>query len=432
MSADYLPKIEIPDQEIMLTCSHCGMCLAVCPTYNLTLMERSSPRGRIRLIKQVAEGNLTLSETFIDEMDFCLDCQACQSVCPAGVHYGQLVEASRAQIADAGLEKGHWLKRFFFRIVFVSHFRLKLLARLLRFYQNYFQDLVRKSGVLRLAPKVLRRIEPLSPKISIHFSDEVLTEIMSPPQPAKYRIGFLKGCLMNIMFAEINQDTVAVLLANDCEVIMPKNQVCCGSLAAHNGDFDIAKKLARLNIDEFLRDNLDAIVINSAGCSAFMKEYGQLLQDDLQYRDKAAKISRMTKDIHEFLLEIDYKKPTIAINKKITYHDACHLAHTQKITEPPRQILTAIPGIEYVELNEANWCCGSAGIYNIIRYEDAMQILERKLTNIQATGADILITANPGCMGQIDFGLRQQGSNIQVMNSITLLKMAYDLDSIKK
>jgi len=418
-------KVEIPDDDILTQCMHCGLCLPVCPTYSLVGIERSSPRGRIRLIKENAAGRLSLTETFIDEMYFCLDCQACATVCPAGVKYGQLVEAARAQIYESKKESGFWLKKFFFRQIFTSFNRLKFLARILRMYQKWLAPLLRTIGFFRILPEQLVRMQELAPQVSEYFFDETISEITLPPEQIKYRVGMLSGCLMNIMFADINRDTVEVLLHNQCEVITPGEQVCCGSLAAHNGDFEIAKKLARQNIDIFSSLRLDAIVINSAGCSAFMKEYAQLLHDDEKYREKAARITALTRDVNEFLMEIDFKKPTTPLQKKVTYHDACHLVHTQKVSVAPRNLIKSIPGLEYVELEEASWCCGSAGIYNLIRYNDSMKILDRKIKNILQTGADILLTGNPGCMGQILYGLKRVHSKMEVMHPVTLLNRAY-------
>ncbi|MEJ2635001.1 MAG: (Fe-S)-binding protein [Calditrichia bacterium] len=425
MDTKPLHKIEIPSDDILTQCMHCGLCLPVCPTYSLTRLERSSPRGRIRLIKEVTAGHLPITENFRDEMYFCLDCQACATVCPAGVAYGQLVEAARAQILLSGTEKFAWLKKFFFRRIFPYNQRLKLAARLLRFYQRYLQNIVQKSGVLRLISKKLDRAQGMSPLISSQFSDAFIPERLVPGNHPRYRVGMLTGCLMNVMFADINRDTVEVLLENDCEIITPKQQVCCGSLAGHNGDFEIARHLARKNIDVFLSLDLDAIVINSAGCSAFMKEYGELLHEDEEYREKAEQLSRIVKDISEFLVEINFKKPAVPLKGKITYHDACHLAHSQKITREPREVLQGIPGLEIIELAESTWCCGSAGIYNVIRQEPSMQILDRKIKNILATGAEILVTGNPGCMGQIAYGLKGINSAIEVIHPVTLLNRAY-------
>lgn len=426
---NHFHHVDIPDEEIFTHCIHCGMCLSVCPTYQFTGLERSSPRGRIRLIKNVAEGSLDISELFVEEMDFCLDCQACQSVCPPGVQFGQLIEAARAQIARAGKDKRFWIKKIFFRWIFISHFRLELLARLLRIYQRYLRPLLIHLKIYSILPNRLRALDSLAPPVSAQFSDQMFPEIVSPAGQIAHRVGFLKGCLMNVMFADVNRDTIDVLLANRCEVVIPKDQVCCGSLAAHNGDFDIARKMARKNIDAFTRYRLDAIVINSAGCSAFMKEYGNLLHDDPIYSEPAKQVSEMTKDIHEFLLEIDFHLPTHKIPRKITYHDACHLAHTQKITREPREILRSIPGIDFAELPESTWCCGSAGIYNLVRYEDSMKILERKVRHILSTKAEILVAANPGCAVQLAYGLRRAGADVQVLNPITLLKQAYGLNN---
>lgn len=418
-------NVEIPDDDIITQCMHCGLCLPVCPTYSLTGIEKSSPRGRIRLIKEVAGGRLELSDTFVDEMYFCLDCQACVTACPAGVKYGQLVEAARAQIYETKKERGFWIKKFFFRSVFTSFARLKFLARIIRLYQQYLQPFLEKIGLFKILPKQLSRMQDMAPRISEKFSDEFITEHLKPEGEIRYRVGNLSGCLMNIMFADINRDTVEVLLHNQCEILTPKEQVCCGSLAAHNGDFQIAKKLARKNIDIFLSLNLDAIVINSAGCSAFMKEYGHLFSDDEEYREKAARISAMTKDVSEFLMEIDLKIPENPLKKRVTYHDACHLVHTQGISQQPRDLIRSIPGIELVELEEATWCCGSAGIYNLVRYHDSMKILDRKTKHILNTGVDMVITGNPGCMGQIVYGLKQANQPVQVLHPITLLNMAY-------
>jgi glycolate oxidase iron-sulfur subunit len=418
-------QVEIPDDDILTQCMHCGLCLPVCPTYILVGIERSSPRGRIRLIKEQAAGRLSLTKTYIDEMYFCLDCQACATVCPAGVQYGQLVEAARAQIYESKKESGFWLKKFFFRSIFTSFNRLKFLARILRFYQKSLEPFLNKIGFFRILPERLVRMQELAPRISEHFFDENISEEMMPLAEVKYRVGMLSGCLMNVMFADINQDTVEVLLQNHCVVVTPKEQVCCGSLAAHNGDFEIAKKLARQNIDIFYPLNLDAIVINSAGCSAFMKEYAQLLYADEKYREKAAKITEITKDVHEFLMGINFKRPTVPFPAKVTYHDACHLLHTQQISQDPRDLIQSIPGLEYVELEEASWCCGSAGIYNITRYKDSMKILDRKVKNILQTRAEILLTGNPGCMGQIAYGLKKVNLPMQVMHPITLLNLAY-------
>ncbi len=418
--------LKIPP-ELIIQCMHCGMCLPVCPTYNLTFLEKSSPRGRIRLVKEVEDGNLPLTEEFINEMYFCLDCQACQTACPAGVKYGKIVESARVKIFKMGKDKQAFLKKLVFRFVFGSNSLFKFFARIVRFYQRKFKPFALNLGLYKVIPKKLLQIEELAPEISDKFSDEILPEVLKPNKNAKYKVGFLTGCFMNVMYSKINIDTVEVLLENDCEVYIPKEQVCCGSVMAHYGDIETAKKLAKKNIIAFSKYNLDAIVVNSAGCGAFMKEYGDLFEDDEEFREKAENISRLTKDVNEFLCEINFKKPEAKLNLKVTYHDACHLAHTQKITAQPRKIIKSLNGVEFVELNESSWCCGSAGIYNILRYDDSMKILERKIKNILETNAEIVLTANPGCHAQIEYGLKKANANIKVMHPVTILNLAYKL-----
>jgi glycolate oxidase iron-sulfur subunit len=418
--------LKIPP-ELIIQCMHCGMCLPVCPTYNLTFLEKSSPRGRIRLVKEVEDGNLPLTEDFINEMYFCLDCQACQTVCPAGVKYGKIVESARIKIFKLGKDKQAFMKKLIFKFVFASNSLFKFFARIVRFYQKKLKSLAFNFGLYEIIPKKLLQIEELAPEISDKFSDEILPEVLKPNGEAKYKVGFLTGCFMNVMYSKINIDTVEVLLENNCEVYIPKEQVCCGSVMAHYGDIETAKKLAKKNIVAFSKYKLDAIVVNSAGCGAFMKEYGELFEDDKEFREKAENISRLTKDVNEFLCEIDFKRPDVELNLKVTYHDACHLAHTQRITAQPRKIIKSLNGIDFVELNESTWCCGSAGIYNILRYEDSMKILERKIKNILETNAEIVLTANPGCHAQIEYGLKKANANIKVMHPVTILNLAYKL-----
>jgi len=413
--------------ELIIQCMHCGMCLPVCPTYNLTFLEKSSPRGRIRLVKEVEDGNLPITDDFVNEMYFCLDCQACQTVCPAGVKYGKIVESARIKIFSLGKDKHKFVKKLVFKFIFTSNFVFKLLARMVRFYQKTLKKIIHRLKLDKIMSERLLEIENLAPKISDRFSDEVLPEVLKPEGEVKYRVGILTGCFMNVMYSEINIDTVEVLLENKCQIYVPKKQVCCGSVVAHYGDIETAKKLARKNIEEFSKYELDAIVVNSAGCGAFMKEYAEMFRDDKEFRDKAENISRLTKDVNEFLIEIGFKKPEVEVNLKVTYHDACHLAHAQGITQQPRRIIKALNGINFVELNESTWCCGSAGIYNILRYEDSMKILERKISNILATGAEVVLTANPGCHAQIEYGLRKKGAEIKVMHPVSLLNLAYKL-----
>jgi glycolate oxidase iron-sulfur subunit len=422
--------VDVPSDDFLTNCIHCGYCLPYCPTYALTLREKSSPRGRIRLMKSIAEGEMPITLGFIDEMYFCLDCQACETACPAGVKYGALVEASRTQIERQNLltRRERFTKKLIMDWVFLSNRRIKFVARILRFYQNSgIESFLRSTKLLRLIFPKLAKIQPLSPRISRQFTDDTVAEILVPRGPRKHRVGFITGCLMNVMFADVNDDTIQVLLENDCEVIIPHGQECCGSLQAHNGLMDTARSLARKMIDLFDSYRLDAFVMNSAGCGAFMKEYGHVLSDDKEYAERAARFAKKVMDLSEFLVEIEMKRPRMAINKRVAHHEACHLVHTQKVSEQPKQVLEAIPGLELANLDEATWCCGSAGIYNIVRYEDSMRLLDRKMENLKSTSADMVVMGNPGCLAQINYGVQREKLNMEVVHLATLLRRAYGI-----
>lgn len=417
----------LPNDDILSQCIHCGLCLSVCPTYELTKSEKSSPRGRIRLINAVAKGELPITQAFADEMSFCLDCQACETACPAGVKYGTIVEAARVEIDNAGFGSiiGRLIKKIALKSILASPFRLKIVSKIFYIYQNTgIQKFLHKSGLFKLISTKLGEVDKLAPQVSRTFSTKFIPEYTKPKGETKYKTAFLTGCLMDVMFAEINKDTIDVLTACGCEVYSPKKQVCCGSLHAHNGDMETAKKLARKNIDVFGKYEYQYLISNSAGCGAYMKEYEHVFEDDPEYSEKAKEFSQKVKDITEFL---DIEKPIKyldAIKETITYHDACHLAHTQKVVSEPRNVLKSIPGLKINELQESNWCCGSAGIYNIVRYDDSMKILERKMENIKNSGADVVITGNPGCLQQIKYGADKFNVNVKVLHTVTLIKKA--------
>ena len=425
---DYKELLKIlPDDDILQQCIHCGLCLAVCPTYDLTKMERSSPRGRIRMIRSVARKEMELSEIFADEMNFCLDCQACETACPAGVKYGRMVETARVVVDEAGFGSKFAIKtkRFALRKIVASRNGLKFFSQLLKFYQKSgLQKFVRSIGILKLFSKKLAEVEMLSPVISEKFSDTQIKEIELPDGTIKFKTAFHFGCLMNTMFADINLDTIDVLKECGCKIITPKDQVCCGSLMAHNGDIEFALKLARQNIDAFEKQDYDFLISNSAGCGAFMKDYAHLLENDPDYAEKAKRFSSKVKDITEFIVE---QKPELNFisavkDEQVTYHDACHLVHAQKVSSQPREVIKSLPGVKYIELEEASWCCGSAGIYNVVRYDDALKQLERKMNNIKNTNAKIVLTGNPGCMGQIKHGTQKFNVNVEVLHPVTLIK----------
>jgi glycolate oxidase iron-sulfur subunit len=306
--------------------------------------------------------------------------------------------------------------------------RLRLLGRAMRLYQLLgIQTFIRKTGLLRLLPKRLRGLEAMTPTLQPEFSAEMIDPVTPAANIRKYRVAVLTGCAQDLIFSDVNRDTVEVLARNGCEVITPPEQSCCGSLHAHNGEWELAQRLARKNIDQFPPDKFDAIITNAAGCGSHLKHYAKLLADDPAYHARAEAWDAKIKDIHEWLAHIGVQAPSSegAPPQKVTYHEACHLCHGQKITAQPRSLLKSIPGLKLVELPESAWCCGSAGIYNIIQPEMAGQLLDRKLNHIETTGAFTVATGNPGCLLQIQNGAKQRGLPLRVVHPITLLAEAY-------
>ena len=408
-------------EELLTQCMHCGLCLSVCPTYALTGLERSSPRGRIRLMKNVIDGTLPISPTFVDEMSFCLDCQACETACPAGVKYGELVESARVMIES---KKRFSLKKILLKYFVTKRSVLLAVAYFLKFYQ--------KSGMERLFLGFIKMVLPslhgrmsLLPRISSRFALSVLPETTSPLTEPRGTVAVLTGCIMDVCFGEVNIDTVEVLSRNGWRVVIPHDQVCCGSLSAHNGDAETPRSLARRNIEAFETSGADHYVINSAGCGAFMKQYGEILRDDRVYSERAARFSGKVVDFSEFLFKTGYRKPATMIGKKTVYHEACHLVHAQKVSAEPKAITMEISGRDFCELPESTWCCGSAGIYNVVRYEDGSRLLARKMENIKSTGAEIVVTGNPGCISQIESGIRRENLQLEVVHPASLLNRLY-------
>lgn len=428
------------DYSVLQQCIHCGMCLPTCPTYDATKLERNSPRGRIALMRSIADGRLEVTPAFGEEMYFCLGCLACETACPAGVRYAPMFEAARADIEAAGVlakPRRTFVRAFALRFVFAHPLVLRALGRLLRWYQaSGLEWLVRTLRLTALLPRDLRELEPLTPRVQPQFSDALIGAIESPDEP-RHRVGMLTGCVQDLVYPHVNRDTVDVLLANYCEVRTPGAQHCCGSLHAHNGELTLAREMARRNIDAMERaagslEALDAIITNAAGCGSHLKHYDELLADDPRYAARAGVWSRKLKDIHEWLVEIGVRKAECApVDATVTYHEACHLCHGQKITRAPRQVLERVPVRRFVELPEATWCCGSAGIYNITQPEMSRELLRRKLANIARTGASVVATANPGCSVQLEAGARESEAAFEVVHPITLLARAYRAEARK-
>jgi len=419
------------DYSVVQQCMHCGLCLPTCPTYSATKQERNSPRGRIALMRAIADDRLDLTRNFAEEMYFCLGCLACMTACPAGVNYAELFEHARAASEESGVlrsPKRNFIRYFTVHWLFMDLARLRLLGRLLRLYQKLgFQSLLRKSGILKLLPRRLQELEAMTPTIQARFSAELIAPVTPARGQKRYRVAMLVGCAQDLIFSNINRDTVEVLAEHGCEVITPLRQQCCGSLHAHNGELELARRLARQAIDQISPADFDAIITNAGGCGSHLKHYSHLLAHDPAYAPRAALWDAKVKDIHEWLAAIGLQTPRNdhAPSQRVTYHESCHLCHGQKITTQPRQLLRAIPNLTLVELGESSWCCGSAGIYNIIQPEMANELLDRKLQHIAQTGAAVVATGNPGCLLQLVNGAKQKKLPLQVVHPITLLAEAY-------
>lgn len=424
---------DIPSDEIINTCVHCGLCLPSCPTYRETGLEMSSPRGRIYLMKAVADGRIGMEEdVFQQQMSQCLNCRACEAVCPSGVQYGAILEASRAQIEqarDEGRLPPHpWLVQLArgstFGIMFKHLALFRLFSRLMWLYQRSgAQFIARKSGMLKALK--LEATETLLPPISNTFLVPQ-GQIFRAEGKVRYHVALLPGCIMSTAFAEVHDATIRVLQKNGCDVYLPPNQGCCGALHSHGGDLDGARELARQNIAAFGGMGLDAIIVNAAGCGSTLKEYGHLLHDELAWAERAHDFAAKVRDISEFLALIDLNTADLhPLNLRVTYQEPCHLAHAQRISAEPRKLLRAIPGLTLVEMQEPTLCCGSAGIYNVTQPEMAQRLGDRKLNNAEATNADVLVTANPGCHLQLAGGLRRRNSGIKVRHIVELLDDAY-------
>ena len=416
------------DVEGVNRCVHCGLCLAYCPTFSILGTEMDSPRGRIFLVKSLAEGRLNLSDATVSHLDLCLGCRACETVCPSGVPYGQLIEAARAEIERQ--RPGGPLRRLFrwlnFAVLLPHPRLLGLAAAGLRFYQvSGFQRLARTTGLLRLLPSPLGDWEPLLPVLPAAAERAPLQALTPAEGTRRARVGLLTGCIQQVAFGSQNRATARVLARNGAEVAAPPEQTCCGALHAHGGEHDLAVALAKRTIEVFENAKVDCVVVNTSGCGAHMKAYDALLADDPAWRARAAAFSSRVRDLAEFLATEPLRGPLGPVRKTVTYHDPCHIVHGQKISKQPRALLAQIPGLSVVALKESDWCCGSAGTYNLTQPEMARQLQERKVAHIRETGAEAVITANPGCIIQIAQGLEATGSPIKVVHLAELLDESY-------
>jgi glycolate oxidase iron-sulfur subunit len=419
------------DYSVVQQCMHCGLCLPTCPTYDATKLERHSPRGRIALMRAIADERLEPTKTFADEMYYCLGCLACMTACPAGVDYAELFERARAEAEASRVlaTPGRSLIRSLsLRGLFMDLNRLKLLGRVMQLWQGLgLQSAVRALGLTRLLPRRLRELEAMTPPVQARWTEDLVAPVTRAQGVRRYRVALLAGCAQDLIFSDVNRDTAEVLARNGCEVITPPDQHCCGSLHAHNGEWEMAQELARRNIEQFPPESFDAIISNAGGCGSHLKHYARLLADDARYVQRARLWDAKVKDIHEWLAFTGIESPSAvgAPQQVVTYHESCHLCHGQKVSAQPRSLLRAIPGVRLVELPEASWCCGSAGIYNLTQPEMAGQLLQRKVNHIVTTRAQVVATGNPGCLLQLINGCRDRGLELRVAHPVTLLAEAY-------
>jgi len=416
--------MDAPAQRDLDRCVHCGLCLNACPTYRELGIEMDSPRGRIYQMNMVANG-APIGPSYVEHLELCLACRGCESACPSGVQYGRLIEAARAEI-ESKLERpahARLLRWFVFGRLLPSRFLLRATAGLLWIYQaSGLKRLVRSSGLL---PGRLGRLEQLSPDVQLPTFFSKYGRVFPAEGDRRYRVALLGGCIASISFARLHEATVRVLQKNGCEVTVPEGQTCCGALHVHSGRRQDARRLARRNIDAMADGGFDAILTNTSGCGSTLKEYHDLFEQDPDYGPKAAKFAALVKDINEFLASVELNPRLGRLPLTVTYQDSCHLCHGQKIRTQPRKLLRSVPGLTIREMAGSDLCCGSAGIYNIVQNEMSMALLEKKMAAVKRTGAETIVTSNPGCIIQLTAGARMHGEGQAVKHVVEILDESY-------
>lgn len=402
------------DEDELLNCMRCGFCLPSCPTYiESGYKESHSPRGRIALMKAVADGLIEPDEDVERSLDLCLGCRACEPVCPSGVNYGHLLEEARA-IINQNKKRSlpvRVIRKTVFSGLFPHQNRMRNITGLLGFYQRSgIQNVVRKTGMLKVLPENMAAMEKVLPPVPALKKMKSRPEHLEPIGVQKKRVAFFSGCLMDTMFLETNNSTMKLLQLSGCEIVIPKEQACCGALHGHSGEKEGAKKLAKRNIKAFEDLNIDYIITNAGGCGAFLIDYGHLLKEDPEWHRRAKAFSSKLKDISSILLELGFdQKPLKLPAQIVTYQDSCHLKNVMGTSSEIRRLLKSIKGITYREMKDADRCCGSAGIYNIVESKMSMQILDHKMEQAKATEAAVIVTANPGCLLQMKLGIEREG-----------------------
>ena len=398
-----------PREEDMYKCVHCGFCLQACPTYLETGLGDGVSEGPHRADEGGERGSHRNNPDVYRHWDLCIQCRACEVACPSGVPYGNLIEATMSEV-DQRRKKGFLarvLGNFVLNSIIPKQGRLELVASVLRLYQcSGMQTVIRKSKVLATLAQGLAELEMSSPTVSKRRF-RARGQVVPAQGEVRARVAILSGCIMPLMHGPEMDAAVRVLTRNGCEVEVTESQGCCGAIHSHVGDLDRARELARKNIDAFEARGVHAVIVASAGCGARMKEYGHLLENDPDYAERASRFSATVKDIHEFLVDLPFTPPTARLDKRVTYQDSCHLANAQRITDAPRTILTSIPGVELVEMERSDVCCGAGGTYTITEREFSLRVLNSKMKNVGKTGTDVLATANPGCVLQLQYGAQQ-------------------------
>ena len=423
-----------PEPKLIDTCVHCGFCLSNCPSYRVIGKEMDSPRGRIYLMDAINEGEIALNTATVQHFDSCLGCLACVTTCPSGVQYDKLIRATRHQVErNYPRSLSDRLLRLLIFSLFPYPNRLRVFLVPLWVYQKLgLHKLVRGTGLLKLISPRLAAMESILPNITLKSFQADLPDVIPAQGKKRYRVGMILGCVQRLFFSPVNEATVRVLTANGCEVVIPKSQGCCAALPEHQGQTEQASALARQMIDSFADTNVDVVIINAAGCGHTLKEYGHILEDDPEYREKAKEFAAKVRDVQEFLATVGLTaklSPLADQPLTLVYQDACHLLHGQKISVQPRQILRQIPGVKLREPIDAALCCGSAGVYNMLQPEVAEELGQQKVQNLLNTGADLIASANPGCTLQISKHLRSQGKQISIVHPMELLD--YSIRGVK-
>ena len=419
-----LTDLEKPLESDYLNCIRCGLCLSVCPTYREHLSETTSPRGRVALARKGLEGDLELSHNLVEQMYACFACMACNDVCPVGIQPADLTLAMR--YVQEQREPAGWKKTLFEGLI-PHPGRMELATLPLRLYEKLgIRHLVYALGLTRILPKQIHDMEAMLPRMPQRPLRRILPQVTKSRGETKQRVGFFLGCAQSLLFADESAATVRVLSRNGCTVVTPKEVECCGMPALGYGRMDLVRNQAKHNISVFEKSNIEVVVTDCATCGSTLKEYGEYLKDDPEWAERAAKFSQKVRDVSEFLGEIPLEKPKGRVETRVTYHDPCHLRRAQHVSEQPRNLLKMIDGLEFVELPESDWCCGSAGSQLITHYETSTQVLDRKMDNLENTQARVIASGCPGCQMQLNTGIQRRGLDVRVVHPITLLDEAYE------